>query len=325
MEIDDTVESKDNVTFDSPISSLAKIKSINYKPFVMIDTISLSPSELLFIFNVLKEVFENDSSSISNLPRDITDAINIILESDMINTLQSREWDSKFSIILSNKFAKSSFNDINDLLSPQDIEEEEEIFDNNDLSCVNWLINASRLVLKQVYDEKELNKSKSSVRELISLNESILSKNQIISICVQDYKKIQLYSKLVDNYRTQLEILLERRKFEKKNYEYKEGREKEEFYLVLTKAYMNQMKIEKEIELIGLTDINELNNMQNSLSIFTSALSTSNSHKSPSPSTCNNQRKFKLCGSRLNHLSEDVSSSGDNPLLVVMQSVFQQI
>jgi hypothetical protein len=78
----------------------------------------------------------------------------------------------------------------------------------NELSSIQWLIQASRSILKRVYEDTSLFLKGSAItRELQELQTHLLSKQVQMKHCFQDWKKLQQSKEMLMNYKAQLSVL----------------------------------------------------------------------------------------------------------------------
>jgi hypothetical protein len=79
----------------------------------------------------------------------------------------------------------------------------------SELANMQWLVSAARSALKATYEQLELPKSASSVRQLNELRENLLSKSEVIASSLADIYRLELCKDLCSNFKAQLLLLLD--------------------------------------------------------------------------------------------------------------------
>ena len=255
---------------------------IGLKPFVCVNCISLSVYDM-WLTIVKLQVVANISSSIWTT--EIRE--HLIKFVDIMNNYPENLWKTSKKSYVLQLVRKERFFHIEDTNHPAIRE----------LTSINWIFNATRNVLKSIYEIKsEIPHDITLLKELIALKESLESRRNIIQLCQQDLHSLHIYEELCGVYRSEILLLVEmiggQSYFDNRNQSSssssnknnhfsridRQQRSEEEFVFALSKLCNRQFEIDCKISNRNVNSIQYIEQVSK-------INSNSNSHSNLSPSS----------------------------------------
>jgi hypothetical protein len=195
----------------SPVASIVgmRLESHVYRPSAIESVITLTPLELRFVLMKCcrSTAATWTSFAAANIPRDVTDAILELKESELLQVhLSQTSLDHLLPVQLyldsSLYFAKASD-------GAETAEEDLDIPGASELSSLNWIVSASRATLKHIFEDYfNPVKSSATVSEVEALKKSLVSKQPMIVACLEDMRRLALFGDLLATYRAQMQVLV---------------------------------------------------------------------------------------------------------------------
>lgn len=182
------------INSQNPIRQLSDF--IGLKPFVCVNCISLSVHDIWLTVVKLQKIAKISSSIWTTEIREY-----LLKFVDVMNYYPEKLWKTSKKSYVLQLVRKGRI-----LLQNEDIDHPAI----RELTSINWLLNATRNVLKSIYETKnDIPHDITLLKELISLKDSLESRRNIIQLCSQDLHSLHIYEELCGVYRSEILLLVE--------------------------------------------------------------------------------------------------------------------